>query len=216
MPHAERRTQLLRVAHDIIVEGGIGALTMSGLAERSGASKPVVYEHFENSEAVAIALLDGFYRGIVAISVERIRDPQTIFEYFDIVCDCMFDYYRQEGPLVRSITNGFASASEVNAYYLEQQARSLGVYRTLLLQQGIAPKVAGFAAYTLSEMISHAVMEFAKTADPVHRDTLKRMVRGVVQSLAPGAGIKPSVPSELLEAISTAGEHWTVGREHHA
>ena len=60
MPKAERRVQLLKIAYDMIDQDGIGALTMAGLAERSGAAKPVVYEHFSNSQEVIFCLLDDY------------------------------------------------------------------------------------------------------------------------------------------------------------
>ncbi len=206
MPRAERRAQLLRTAHDIIQNEGIGALTMSALAEQSGASKPVVYEHFENSESVAIELLDEFYKNIIARSFERIVDPETVFDYFDMVVDVMFDFYFQERTFVRNITNGFSSSSEVNEFYLEQQEHSHAVYRELLLQQGISQRVAHVASYALMEMIGATVQEFPGIENPVERDTLKRLVRGLVGCLVKGRGTKPSLPTTLLHMISTAGE----------
>jgi AcrR family transcriptional regulator len=206
MPKAERRAQLLSTAREIIQSGGIGALTMSALAEKSGASKPVVYDHFENSESVAIELLNEFYKNIIELSVERLVDPETIVDYFDIIVDLMFDYYYQERTLVRLITNGFSANSEVNAYYLEQQEHSHAVYKELLLQQGIPPQIAHVAAYALQEMIGSTVQEFAGADNQVERDTLKRLVGGVVHSLIPEQGTKPLLPRRLLDTISNAGE----------
>jgi AcrR family transcriptional regulator len=206
MPKAERRAQLLSTAREIIQSGGIGALTMSALAEKSGASKPVVYEHFENSESVAIELLNEFYGNMVRLSHERLGNPETIFDYFDIIVDLMFDYYYLERTLVRMITNGFSANSEVNAYYLEQQEHSLAVYKELLLQQGIADKTAHVAAYALQELIGQTVQEFAGADTELERDTLKRCVNGMIHGLVSEQGIKPLVPVKLLDIISHAGE----------
>lgn len=206
MPKAERRAQLLRTAREILQNGGIGALTMSALAEKSGASKPVVYEHFENSESVAIELLNEFYKNIIQLSLERLVSPETIFDYFDIIVDLMFDYYYQERTLVRMITNGFSANSEVNAYYLEQQEYSHAVYKELLLQQGIPDAVAHVAAYVLQEMIGQTVQEFAGADNQLERDTLKRCVSGMIRGLVAEQGTTPLLPRQLLDAISNAGE----------
>jgi AcrR family transcriptional regulator len=206
MPKAERRAQLLATAREIIQSGGIGALTMSALAERSGASKPVVYEHFENSESVAIELLNEFYKNIIQLSHERLVNPETIFDYFDIIVDLMFDYYYQERTLVRMITNGFSANSEVNAYYLEQQELSHAVYKELLLQQGLPEQTAHVAAYALHEMIGQTVQEFAGADNQLERDTLKRCVGGLVHSLVSERGSKPLLPVKLLDTISHASE----------
>ena len=206
MPRLERRAQLLGIARAIIRDGGIGALTMSALSERSGASKPVVYEHFENSESVAIELLDEHFRNIIALSIERIVEPPTIFDYFDRVIDLMFDYYHREATPIRSITNGFSANSEVNAFYLEQQETSLAVYKDLLLQQGLAESAAEVAAYGLMEMMGATVQEFSGADDPVARETLKRMVGGVLHGLIADDRVRPQLPRGLLETISSAGE----------
>lgn len=213
MPRAERRAQLLSTAREIIRTGGIGALTMSALAEKSGASKPVVYEHFDNSESVAIELLNEFYRKIIELSLERIVNPETIFDYFDIIVDLMFDHYYQDQTLIRMITNGFSANSEVNAFYLEQQETSHAVYKELLLQQGLSDRVAHVAAYALQEMIGSTVQEFAGADNQLERQTLKRLVNGMIHGLVSERGTKPLLPRALLDTISNAGEaHRHLGR----
>ena len=52
MLRPQRREQLLAAATGIVRISGIEALTMAALAEQAGVSKPVVYEHFSNSEEV--------------------------------------------------------------------------------------------------------------------------------------------------------------------
>lgn len=199
MPRAERREQLLNTARDIIRDGGIGALTMSALAEQSGASKPVVYEHFENSEAVAIALLDASFDTTASLAVSRLGAAETIYEYLDIVIDVLFEINARETPLVRSITNGFSSTSEVNAFYLSQHKRSHAVYMDLLLQQGLDEKVARLAAYALLEMVAAVVAEFDGHHDLINNQTLKQMVRGAVRSLVPDNQVRPLVPHAILD-----------------
>ena len=67
MSRADRRAKLLAVATDIVRRHGISALTMASLAQQAGVSKPVVYEIFRNSEDVSIALLDEYFKNIVAL-----------------------------------------------------------------------------------------------------------------------------------------------------
>lgn len=52
----ERRRQLLDVASDLLIEQGAAAVTMERLAERADVSKALPYKHFENAEAVLVAL----------------------------------------------------------------------------------------------------------------------------------------------------------------
>ncbi len=205
MRRSDRRAQLLGVAREIVRTGGFGALTMAALAEQSGASKPVVYEHFENSEAVAIALLGEDFAANIRHSVGRIGNPDTLFDYFDQVIDALFEHYGAEHPLIRSITNGFSASSEVNAFYLEQQHRALEVYRELLRQQGIDGEVGRVTAYALSTMIQATVIEYARGDDvEQQRATLKRLVEGVLRSVIPGEGRKPQIPTAILDEMANA------------
>lgn len=57
-PRAQRREQLLEVAERLVLEGGVGALTMERLAEEAGIAKTVPYSHFGNSTGVLLAVLE--------------------------------------------------------------------------------------------------------------------------------------------------------------
>jgi AcrR family transcriptional regulator len=202
MPKAERRLQLLAVAREIIERDGIGALTMSAIAERSGASKPVVYEHFENSEAVALAILEDYAQGLIEYVTDRVQHAQTIDQYMNTVIDAMFDYNVQTKLIVRKITNGFSSTDLVNEYYLKRQRKSVDVVRNLLEQQGVARNISGVAAYALLEMMTNTVLEFSmKTNNSIARDTLKRMVSSTIHSLMSEPGSRPRTPSSVLRSL---------------
>lgn len=90
-----RRQQLLNVAVEIIVDRGIAALTMEGLAERSGVSKALPYQHFENAKAVLLALHDREIAMIgarVVDAVAGVDDPEdrvrrAVHAYLDVVVE---------------------------------------------------------------------------------------------------------------------------------
>jgi AcrR family transcriptional regulator len=91
----DRREQLLDAAADLVVERGVGALTMEGLAERAGVSKALPYQHFDNSSAVLIALYEreiGLLGRRVYDAVDGMADPEArvaaaIHAYFDVVAE---------------------------------------------------------------------------------------------------------------------------------
>lgn len=90
-----RREQLLDVAADLLIERGIGALTMEGIAAGAGVSKALPYQHFDNAEDVLVEL----YRRELATmgarilaALEDVADPQesvraAVHAYFDAVAD---------------------------------------------------------------------------------------------------------------------------------
>lgn len=201
LPVAERREQLLSVARRLIQEGGgISALTMSALSERSGASKPVVYEHWKNSEAVAVALLEDYFETMIDRVDARTKDAQTLDEYLSIAIDTQFEFHREDKLVVRSITNGHSSGNRLNAVYLKVKRSSVETLQELLQQQGASPETSKAAGYILSEMISSAVFEFAVLPNAEsEKNTLKQMVVGAVHAIVVGAGTKPMTPAKTLE-----------------
>jgi len=199
MPRAERRRQLLEVARGIVQKGGIGALTMSALADESGASKPVVYEHFDNAESVAIALLETYFETMIELVTARAANAETLDEYLSIAIDAQFEFHRADRLVVRGITNGHSSGERLNAVFLKMRDSSVETLRELVEQQGASPEAAAVAGSALWEMISNSVYEFAtsKQADEA-RETLKRMVIGAVHAVAPDAKRRPVTPAVIL------------------
>lgn len=81
------------------------------------------------------------------------------------------------------------------------RARSSGVYRYLLVQQGVSEMPASVAADVLSSMINNTIYQYAEVDHADHRATLKAMVHGAVRSLVKGAGVKPQLPDDILVAV---------------
>jgi len=198
IPAAERREQLLDTARTIILKDGAGALTMSALADAVGVTKPIVYKHFGNSEEVVVEILRRYSQASIDYTSVRVSGARTIFDFMDKMIDALFDFIKNEGSLVRSITNGFSSSVKVDAYFLEMQRRSLRVYKHLLTQQGVPEKQASLAAYALIEMINSTITEFADQVDETDRQTLKQIVRGALRVLVRGKNVKPVVPIRII------------------
>ena len=70
LPKAQRRRQLLETALAVVREEGADRLTLGHLAQRSGVSKPVVYDHFETRSVLLIEL----YKWIDIERVDSFRD----------------------------------------------------------------------------------------------------------------------------------------------
>lgn len=90
-----RREQLLDAAAEMVVERGVAALTMEGLAERAGVSKALPYQHFDNANAVLVALYGreiGLLGRRVYEAVNGVAEPEervfrAIHAYFDVVAE---------------------------------------------------------------------------------------------------------------------------------
>lgn len=93
LTRADRRSQLLDVASVLVTERGTGAVTIERLAAEAGVSRALAYQHFDNADAVLVAL----YRRELAHLAEAVLaaagtegDPQerlraAIHTFFDVV-----------------------------------------------------------------------------------------------------------------------------------
>jgi AcrR family transcriptional regulator len=183
MPSSERRTQLLKLAKDIVNSGGIGALTMSALAERAGTAKPIVYSHFSNSEDVAVALLDEYFAEQARYVVSRLGDPADLRGYLRELVEALFAFHRTDHLSVRSITNGFSSTSKVNEAYMAHQLRTKEAFRELLSGHGILDPDLEVASYGLMTLIRETSFEFVGRVGRNHCDAIKKMTDGIADNI---------------------------------
>lgn len=201
MPWDERRAQLLEIAEDIIANEGIAALSMSLVAERSGASKPVVYEHFDNREELALQLMAESYERISKYVAEQLQECETLSDYMDKVVESIYEIqlkYKYHG---RNIVNGFSSSSEVNKLYKAQKANTHAIIVDLLKQQNLPEPDCNVAAYALMVMIIETVAEYVGNKNAANVPVLQRMVRAAVQGLLPDQQSRPEMPSAVLAPI---------------
>lgn len=78
---ADRRRQLLDTAEEILASGGTDALRMDALARAAGVTRPVVYAHFGDRDALIIALLA---RHATRVQ-EHVRSAMSIDQEFEPV-----------------------------------------------------------------------------------------------------------------------------------
>lgn len=200
MPKAERREQLLKIAYEIIDRDGIGALTMSALAELSGAAKPVVYEHFGNSQEVIFCLLDGYFKDMSKFVLNRNSGQDNIHAFFDVSIDAMFDFHRQNKFNIKRLTNGFSVHEKSNTLFFEYNKRSVSFYSILLQQQGVDKAEADIAGSILHELMLGTVTDFVwKRNHQSARAVLKKAISGFLAALAPQMTQRPVPPTEVLK-----------------
>lgn len=207
MSRPQRRAELLAVATDIVRENGISALTMATLAQQAGVSKPVVYDIFANSEDVAIALLDEYFKNLVAMVRGKTTNAQDLDEYISIVIDVEFEFHAKGALSLRRITNGHtrshATGDRLNAAFFKIREQAIGTFRELLLQQGAPPDQARVAGFVLAEMLNNTVAEFGE-ADPdgLAARTLKAMMLAAIHAICPSVLHRPTMPEWIIDEFN--------------
>jgi AcrR family transcriptional regulator len=104
MTRSQRRHQLLDVAAQRVVEHGLSAMSMERLADWAGVSKALPYAHFDNVEALLVAL---YQREWVAVG----REIVAALDAADLADDlaavrarAYFDAVARRAPVLEALT----------------------------------------------------------------------------------------------------------------
>lgn len=116
LPRADRRAQLLDVAHTIVREQGTDALTLGALAEHAGVSKPITYNHFETRAGLMIALYQEIMDRQVRALAAAIEDtPKQMAAVSHVLADAYMDCYRAVGPEWHAIGAALRGDAQMDA-----------------------------------------------------------------------------------------------------
>ena len=103
-PSDGRRDALLDAAAQLLEEGGLGAVTMDTVATEAGVSRPLVYKHFANRDALIADLWrreTAYMDAEVAAALRGIRDFEAIVRTsVETVIDVLQRRGRNFAPLI--------------------------------------------------------------------------------------------------------------------
>lgn len=91
----ERRRQLVRIASDLIEEGGADAVTLSRVTARAGCARTLVYRYFASREELLLAVLRDYFERLDA------RIPEA--EQRAMVADSVAASRRADAGAVRGL-----------------------------------------------------------------------------------------------------------------
>lgn len=100
LPRGERREHLLDVAAGLILDTGIEAVTMEGVAAAAGVSKGLGYAYFANSSTLLRALLEREVRKVQAQISEALQGQTTFESKLRATIHAWFDGLEEQGVLM--------------------------------------------------------------------------------------------------------------------
>jgi AcrR family transcriptional regulator len=100
LPRNERREQLLDVAAALILDKGIEAVTMEGVAAAAGVSKGLGYAYFDNSSALLRALLEREVAKLNDRIVDGVRRESAFEGRLRATIRAWFDHIAERGALM--------------------------------------------------------------------------------------------------------------------
>mgnify|MGYP001800256164 FL=1 len=110
---ADRKRQLLDVAKAMLEADGADDLTLAGLAERAGVSKPIAYDHFGSRSGLLIALLEDTSQYYETDAEAKLSAaPETIPAISQIVATAYVHCAIAAGPAVTTLAAAAEADSE--------------------------------------------------------------------------------------------------------
>jgi AcrR family transcriptional regulator len=159
---AERRVvQLLDAAAAVLAEAGYDAATMTGIAERAGASIGAVYQYFPNKEAIVLALRNQYGNEMEArwTDVEIFTESMTIEQIAHHFVEVMVSFV-DEHPAY------FPVVDAPVRYQRDQEARNRLRQRLANVFRTRTPGLSPASAFR----VANISLQIIKSMNPLYRE----------------------------------------------
>ncbi|MCP5433355.1 MAG: TetR/AcrR family transcriptional regulator [Alphaproteobacteria bacterium] len=188
MPQAERRRQLAECAHRIIATQGVKALTMERLAFVAGISKPIVYAHFRDRQALVLALFDDYYLAFDALVGDAFEDHVPLEETVRAWASAYMELFLLRGTAVRQLLFEVMSDPRIEAARFKRAGAMIArVARKIRAAYRVTPAQARDAARLFRGALEAAGQEVL--ANPRRRRTVEALfcvlVASTLKTMAP-------------------------------
>ena len=131
LPAAERRAVIVAAAGRLFGERGYDATRLDDIAGAAGVTKPVVYRHFDDKQALYLALL-ARHRDDLAGFAAAIPPEGTTQERLRAVLDVWLAYVEAHGYAWRMLFRDTGGGQAVHAFRGEVHAAARGVLVELI------------------------------------------------------------------------------------
>jgi AcrR family transcriptional regulator len=186
MPRAERRTQLLETAAEIVRAEGTDALTLARVAEQAGVTKPIAYEHFETRAGLLVAL----YRHFDVRQTEAARkaletEARTLEDAVAILSAAYVDCTLQAGAAFGAIAAALSATEEMDDFRHALREEYVELYRAALARFTTLPAKGGKALLLGVIGAADTLSQAAAAGRMSRKDAVEALRRIMLGALAP-------------------------------
>lgn len=184
-PRTLNRAKVVNAAFDVLDEKGMSGLTLKVLAERLDVQAPALYKHFDNKDALYVAMAQYMFDAWTnAVTQQENASWRDLLTHYAVECRSLLLHHR-EGARLFAAYHPYVQ-SDFSAYML-----------IALRKQGFPAKDAVYALSTLLSFVVGFALEedFDKHAAPATSKSLNGQ----------------DVPAEFLEYTSNPEEEFTYG-----
>ena len=145
----------MTLAGEMIAADGLNGLTMAGLARRAEIALPVLYTHFANRRAIAIALIEEHAREITRFFETGISADMSLKDYLRRVAEAAFAFETISKTPIRALRYGFLSGDDIARTFQQYEHIFERHWECLLVQAGAEPTRATIVAPVLAGVRQH-------------------------------------------------------------
>jgi AcrR family transcriptional regulator len=153
MTAAARREVIETAATELFAQRGYHGAAMEEIAQRSGVSVPVVYEHFASKKELHRRLLERHFSELRALWREQLRHEGAPRERVPQMLDAWFGYVQEHPYAWRMLFADTTGDAEVQALHREIAAQSRALLVPLLAGQPGSARIAGSAQLESLDML---------------------------------------------------------------
>lgn len=182
----ERHRQLLEVAWRLVGEEGTEALTLGRLAEQSGVTKPVVYDHFRTRPALLAALYREFdARQTALIDAALQASEPTLASKAAVIASSYVACVLAQGREIPGVIAALAGSPELEKIKRECEAAFMENCRKALAPFAKAGAIASAGLWAMlgaAEALSYAAAAGDITAEQAQDELFETIVAMVARS----------------------------------
>lgn len=187
LPTAERRALIVEAAGRLFGERGYDATRLDDVATAAGVTKPVLYRHFADKQALYLALLQR-HRDDLERFAAVVPEAGTVAERVRAVLDVWLGYVETHGYAWRMLFRDTGGGPAVRGLRLEVHARARAVLAAMIDELGEAP-VPRHELEPLAELMSMGMASLVLWSMDEHRvereallDAMTRVWAGLLRA----------------------------------
>ena len=182
---ADRRTQLLDVAADVVSSIGVRSLTLEAVAEKAGVHRPVVYRHFANVDQLLAAVIDRELGRLSRSTAEAVAGVEGFERRLRSAVTAWMDHFAKSATLMNAALVRPPTSVQLRAKRRQQNNASMAFLTGELHAAGLTDVDAEIAAALLLNGLMGvvALWRAKRVTRPVAIDRFVAIAIGIVAAL---------------------------------
>ena len=181
---ASKEDAMIEAAHAMLTAHGFAKTTMSDIAKRAGVAEGTLYLYFNNKEALARAVLSGFYRRLTAAARRGVDKADTTKDKLSFLARHHLESILRERRLLEIVATTDRNVESYDGSDIYKMNREyVAVFDGVLRDGVIKGEIADDGAPWIARDIFFGGLEYAMRTILIKKRTAKKDIAAVVERL---------------------------------